>query len=289
MIPGAGILTNGDEHKNPYPFEFWDAKLHDAGYVETGLGSCLFDVYPWSVKQSIFSRVPYQCDAKQTVRIVCNSESHQWTQTVARLLHKEGYTVNFSPLEEPLPSGEGDVIYLLDLDGPYLQNLSKERYEALLGHISQRRRSLWVTKATQITCDDPSYGMILGLARTIRYEESIEFATFEVEHFNLQAAKSLVKVYEKIRRQSLQGQSNSEFEYAMHKDVMHVGRFHWLPLDNSIEPALENDAPRTLEIRKPGAEEPVAWSPKSLPSLHGDDVDVEVHFVGLNLRVRSAP
>lgn len=34
------MLTNGDEHKNPHPFEFWDAKLHDAGYVETGLGSC---------------------------------------------------------------------------------------------------------------------------------------------------------------------------------------------------------------------------------------------------------
>jgi hypothetical protein len=76
-----------------------------------------------------------------------------------------------------------------------------------------------------MTCEDPSYCLILGLARIIRYEGSIQFATLEVEDLNSTAAGLLVKVYEKFRQQCTQGVSHPECEFAIHKDVVHVGRF----------------------------------------------------------------
>jgi hypothetical protein len=136
-----------------------------------------------------------------------------------------------------------------------------------------------------MTCEDPSYGLILGLARTIRYEESIQFATLEVEDLNFTAAGLLVKVYEKFRQQCTQGVSHPECEFAIHKDVVHVGRFHWLA-HRDIRPVLDtDDAPRILEVGKLDGRDPVLWRQKSLPRLGEDDVTVEVHYVGLNFRV----
>ncbi|GFF29324.1 lovastatin nonaketide synthase [Aspergillus udagawae] len=283
LIPGVSIFSHGSQNKNLYSHKYWKKKLCETGYEQPELTSCLFNAYPWSLKQSILAKSPYPEDQKGTVHLLCNSHSHQWTQAITRLLRKEGYAVDFFTFED-LPQATEDVVCLLDLEEPFLQNISKERYDTLLRYISQRRRTLWVTKASQMTCEDPSYGLILGLARTIRYEESIQFATLEVEDLNLTAAGLLVKVYEKFRRQCTQGVSHPECEFAIHKDVVHVGRFHWLA-HRDIRPVLDtDDAPRILEVGKLDGRDPVLWRQKSLTRLGEDDVTVDVHYVGLNFR-----
>jgi hypothetical protein len=139
LIPGVSIFSHGSQNKNLYPREYWKEKLCETGYEQPELTSCLFNAYPWSLKQSIFAKSPYPEDQKGTAYLLCNSHSHQWTQAVTRLLRKEGYAVEFFTVDD-LPQDKQGVVCLLDLEEPFLAKYLK-------GGI-RHTATLYIAKAT---------------------------------------------------------------------------------------------------------------------------------------------
>lgn len=245
--------------------------------------TCAMFVYPWSMKQAILAKVPQQEPRKKDIYLLCQTPHHSWVDILTRQFSQQGYKVHSTTLED-MPEQEGDVIALLDLEVPFLREISAEKYNTLLKYVSQRRRTLWVSKTSQMKCDDPSSGLITGFARTIRLEASIEFATFEVDDCTDSAAKAVVNVYQKFHRQSQKKQRDPEVEFALHNGIVHVGRFHWLPLEQ-LAPSPKPDSPMTLSIAKPGGLDSITWKQQQIHTLGEDDVEVDVHYVGMNFRV----
>jgi hypothetical protein len=198
-------------------------------------------------------------------------------------LIERGYNVVDATLEE-LPSGEGDIISVLDIPTPTLSNFSQEKHDALMKLCLQGRRTIWATKASQMKCDNPSFGLINGFARTIRQETMSEFGTIEIDNFDQHAARTLVKVYEKFRRQSLAHSWAPECEFALLDKVVHIGRFHWVPLEKISLPAPQ-DCHIALEVGAPGIGNLLTWKEQPDLSLNEHDVEVDMSYVAVNFRV----
>lgn len=283
MIPPPFSLATELQLGSPYNPDFWKAELCAAGFLHPEFHTCSMSVYPWSKKQAILAKVPHLEPEKSVIYLLCPKESHPWAQHVKEQLNQHGYEVYCATMDD-LSVETKDIISLLDIDVPFLEDISRERYDAFIKCLSQRRRILWVTKSSQIECDDPSSGLITGFARTVRLEAGVEFATLEIDDYDQPAAKALINVYQKFCRQSLERGWDPECEFALHNGVIHVGRFHWLPM-KQVAPCDATDCPATLTVDKPGSLESVTWKHNPTPDLRAEDVEVDVHFVGLNFRV----
>ncbi|KAJ5161517.1 type I iterative polyketide synthase, partial [Penicillium capsulatum] len=262
MLPSPFTLPPDLQLPSPYPHEFWESKLLAAGFMQPDFHSCSTSTYPWSTKQAILAKVPSQELVKEPVHLLCPSKGHPWVTKARSRFEIQGHEVHLTTLQD-LPGGKGNVVSLLDLTGPFLRDISAEDYNAFLKYVATKRRTLWVTKSSQMQCNDPSSGLIMGFSRTARLEALIEFTTLEVDNFDDRAAEALVKVYEKIRQESLQQRGDPECEFALQKG---------------------ENTPMTLAVGRPGSVDSIAWKQQRIPDLGEDDVEIDVHFAGMNFR-----
>lgn len=105
------------------------------------------------------------------------------------------YKVTWFTLGED-PSTDDWMVFPLDLDGPYLNEISEERFNILRNYLlkSCDRKMLWVTKSSQLTCEDPRFGLVFGLAQTLRQERMFDISTFETDAFDEKAVDGLSRV-----------------------------------------------------------------------------------------------
>ncbi|KAJ5888153.1 type I iterative polyketide synthase [Penicillium taxi] len=283
MLPAPLSISSDIQLESSYSSDFWTTELTGAGFLTPEFHSFNLNIYPWTLKQAIISKVPQPEPEKQNVFLLGSTQTHKWAETVRQQLIEQGYNVVDATIEE-LPSGKGDVISLLDVPTPFLSDFSPEKHDALMKLCLEGRLTIWATKSSQMKCDNPSSGLITGFARTIRQETKAEFGTLEIDNFNQHAATTLVKVYEKLRRQSLSNNWAPEYEFALLDGVVHVGRFHWVPLEKIAPPAPE-DCHLTLEASAPGIGKSVTWKERPTLDLNEQDVEVDMCYVGVNFRL----
>lgn len=120
------------------------------------------------MKQAIMAKSPHH-EPEKNVHLLCHSDNHPWVKSVAHHFIQQGYNVLLITLKD-LPLHDNEIVSLLDLDGPFLRDIAVEKYNDLLKYLSHRQRTPWVTQASQIKCQDPFSGLILGLAQTVRLE-----------------------------------------------------------------------------------------------------------------------
>ncbi|PGH15407.1 erythronolide synthase, modules 3 and 4 [Helicocarpus griseus UAMH5409] len=261
----SGIARSPDSRsKTP---QYWDSELRKAGFSRVGVGPEDHG-YPWDLKHKYVCRVPYPIPStSKEIFLLHGLEKGQWPESVQERFYQEGYKVNWCTLENP-PPAQANTIALLDVGGPFFDNISKDKYNTFLQYFADRKgRTLWVTKSLQMKCDDPKYGFILGLARTLRHEAMLDFATFEIDDFNSVAIEALLNVYEKLERQSSYTRA-PEHEFVLHRGIVHIGRFQWLPLEQLLS-CQDDDTPKEL---------------KTLLELGTGQVEVKIDLVGLNFR-----
>ncbi|KAJ5097819.1 type I iterative polyketide synthase [Penicillium argentinense] len=287
MMPAPFTLPHDLHLPIPFPSEFWESELLAAGFMQPEHHSGSMSMYPWSMKQAILAKNTLQEPPKDSIYLLCPPESHPWVDIVRSNFESEGYKIYLTTLEnlskEITPLEKGNFISLLDLNSPFFADLSAEKYNDFLKYMTGKRRTLWVSRPSQMQCDDPSSGLITGFARTVRLEALVEFATFEVDKFDKCAAGALVKVYEKIRRESLQNRWDPECEFVLQNGVVHIGRFYWLPFEQ-LTPPMAEDNPMSLAVERPGSRDSIAWKQQQLPDLGNDDVELDVHYAGMNFR-----
>lgn len=235
MIPAPFNLPDALQLPSSFSSDFWEAELLAAGFMQPEHHSGTMSAYPWSMKQAILAKNLQKQPTKDPIYLLCRKESHPWVGKVRIKSESEGYKVHMATLEnlptEQPSSGKWNFISLLDLSGPFLGDISAEEYNSLLKYMANKGRTLWVTKPSPMQCDDPSSGLITGFARTARLEAMAEFVIFKVGRFNDSAADALVKVYQKVRRESLQNRWDPECEFVLRDGVVHTGRFHWLSME----------------------------------------------------------
>ncbi|GLA68503.1 putative PKS/NRPS-like protein biosynthetic cluster [Aspergillus tubingensis] len=267
----------------------WDTELRNAGFV--GAEGMAYDVPPpYQTYFSMLSRVPFpqpETETYEIVTLLIMGSPGPWANEVATRFREVGCVVNWATLQDTPPENRW-IISLLDLDGPFLNDISEERYLSLKSFLLATDKShvIWVTNSSQIDCVDPRFGLILGLMRTLRHEMTGRFSLFETDCYTQPAAGALIKVFEKLQRVGHYSDAGmAESEYSFFQGAIHVGRCHWMHTEQ-ISPRPKTHSPRKLDVGSFGLIDTTHWV--AVNDHRGDlgkgQIEVDMHYVGLNFR-----
>jgi hypothetical protein len=181
-----------------------------------------------------------------------------------------------------------DIIATMDIENPYLHDISATEYESFMKCLSNLQAGvLWLTRPSQVHCDNPRYGLTTGFARTIRSELSLDFSTLELEKLDSTAVDATLAVFKKFQLRNASADYNVEPEFAVHDGVIMTGRYHWIQSRSELELDLPQDSPSHLVIGRYGLIDSLHWVQHEVPMLAADQVEMDIRCVGLNFRVRT--
>ena len=188
---------------------------------------------------------------------------------------------------QELPADQ-DLISFIDLgEIPLLQNVNEEALARflLLVESLQQCNVLWLMPSAQIHPTNPHAAQMLGVARTIRSELAMAFATFELEDTGKEAAEAIVKTTRRIQL-SKDGNSelDSDMEYVWADGAVNVGRFHWVPAQKALSETTKAPETKQLDIGTPGLLQTLHWKGQPLGELAPHEADVRMVAVGLNFK-----
>ncbi|GLA46024.1 putative PKS/NRPS-like protein biosynthetic cluster [Aspergillus niger] len=267
----------------------WDTELRNAGFI--GIEGMAYDVAPpHQTYLTMLSRVPFsqpEAEKYSAVTLLTMGSPGPWANEVASCFREGGCVVNWTTLQDT-PRENHWIISLLDLNGPYLNDFSEERYRSLQSFLLETDKShmIWVTSSSQMDCADPRFGLILGLTRALRHEMPGSISLFETDCYTQQAAGALFKVFEKLQRvRRCSEAAVTESEYSFFQGVTHVSRCHWMHTAQ-ISPRPETQCPRKLDVGSFGLIDTTQWVAIAghREDLEKGQIEVDVHYVGLNFR-----
>ncbi|PVH93269.1 KR-domain-containing protein [Periconia macrospinosa] len=221
------------------------------------------------------------------ISLLSSSSTSSVAIRLSKSLVLQGYQVEFCSLADA-PKPKQDIISILDLEGkPFLEKVPEDEFAFLQNFISGAISSgmLWLTKSAQMGTSEPQYAQILGLARCVRNELSIDFATLEIDDVeDDNTFERVVQVVGKFQTRNKDMDVGLDFEYAISKGVVHVPRYHWISVSNELSSTKKTDAPKTLEIGKRGALKTLGWVERPQSKLIGDEMYIKIHAAGVNFK-----
>ena len=162
---------------------------------------------------------------------------------------------------------EQAIISTLDLELPFFKDITDARFRAFRKMLSEHDREtiLWLTKPSQILCNDPVSAQTIGFARTIRSELANPFIPLEIDPTEGAFGTMVLRVFKKVTSRNDSGTLAPDMEYAVVGGVINVGGHHPFSLkeelnQKSIIPSA--DYSQTLDIMKPGLIQTFQWSEK---------------------------
>jgi hypothetical protein len=239
---------------------------------------------------SIISRpVPIQESSSSRVTFLHRLEKDILSaQEIADVFNENGFQIDHCTLEQrPIPGQ--DIVALLEIESPMFEKLSAIDLQAFQLFLSrlEGQALLWVTRPTQMHCEDPAFGLIQGLARTVRIERSLHFATLEIDCID-SAPPSILKVFQKIRAGG-DRIVDQDWEFALSRGMIHVGRYQPVHLKRALANISSRSRAVELEIGTRGLLQTLKWKTFEEPTtLREDEVLVECKCAGLNFRVSFA-
>ncbi|KAL1597236.1 hypothetical protein SLS60_008818 [Paraconiothyrium brasiliense] len=288
ILPGWWL---GEADRRPHePFvspSRWDEELRAAGF--SGLDSVVYDnAAPLQINANIVSRaVQTDVRPKKEISLIYHAEKSPGAQEVADQFIKQDFAVNWQTLDQE-PNDDQMIIILLDLDGPFLHDMGAETWSTIqkfFSHCSTHSNHIiWVTQSSQVSCSDPSYGLLAGFARTLRSELSLDFATFEIDKFGMDAWKALCELSKGFEQRRKKETLSPEYEYVFFDGKINISRFHWISTAENDEAEAMNPEAQ-LEIGKYGLLGSLAWKIFDVTeTLHDEEVEVQIRSVGLNFK-----
>ncbi|KAK8011011.1 hypothetical protein PG990_009976 [Apiospora arundinis] len=288
VLPGWWLGENDGRLEEPYVNpDAWKQALSQAGFSSPD-AVVLDDEMPYQTNATIVASPLVQTDVSTTaaaVSILCSDRTAHMVTNLTSALESRGFAVDTIGLtDEP----KHDVISLLDLEeGAVLENVSEEKYNAMqsfllcLGSFG----IVWVTRSCQMACSDPKYAQIIGLARTLRNEMSIDIATLEIDTTDDQTISTVIpEVFGKFCHRVKEGDVDPEYEYALCDELIHIPRFHWISVADSLAAGTSSGGLKHLEIGQKGSLKSLQWVERPRGSLGDADVRVDVRAVGMNFK-----
>lgn len=260
----------------------WESELLLAGFGNVE-GPVLDSDEPHQLTALMVAK-PSQSTHIPPKRVTALYEEESGARQIIDQFVKAGYEITKCKIGESPPPGQ-DVISLLDLSGPYLEGMDSVRYDLFkkvlhgLGDVG----ILWITPLCQIGCQDPRYAQVIGLARTMRSEMLIDFATCEVDNINSEADK-VVQVFTKFQGRDNDNALKPDFEFAIQGGNIQVGRLYPFALRDELLISEATDK-AILDVGTPGRLNTLHWVQQPREDIRSNEVEVEVHSAGLNFRV----
>lgn len=200
-------------------------------------------------------------------------------------LQCRGYSVDLCQLGDELPESQ-DIISVLDESAPFFENTSETHFKAFQQLLAKLGKSglLWVTRPSQMQCNDPRYAQVIGAARSIRNEEFLDFATCEVD--NLESSlDTIIDVFTHFQRRQENEVFRPDFEYAIFNGIVHVPRIYPFSFKDESLSGSSADSRVSLEAEKPGRLSSLGWVSRGAKELVGNQIEVQVFAAGLSSKV----
>ncbi|KAL4789956.1 putative polyketide synthase [Aspergillus venezuelensis] len=285
----------------------WKEELGSAGFDTTLVGSDAdaHQIHTVVLARPCPSTASVETNDQKPISLLVKDKTKEYN-LVETALQDEGYKVTKITLKD-IPRPNIDIISILDLDGPFLTDIADEPYYDFQNFLAKLKNSsiIWVTRPCHIRVQDPRYAQIIGLARVIRSELLIDFATCEVDDLTHPSINLVVKVLDKFSARGEQEDTaaaalSPDFEYAIHNSVVHIGRyFPFVMMDDfKSKPLLDmsihteshlDDQRMKVVIGTPGRLNTLHWEATPNPNptpppLKDQEVEIEMHAVGVNFK-----
>ncbi|KAJ4255263.1 hypothetical protein NW757_004776 [Fusarium falciforme] len=287
VLPGWWLGEPDGRPEEPYASpERWARELTQAGF--DGAEAVIYDEEkPYHTNATIIAHPLVEPKVNKKVSILSTAPNGPTATLLAQSLARQNFTVDFCSLDDT-PKSDHDIISALDLEGrPFLTDISADKFHSLQTFITKLASSgmLWLTRSAQMNSSEPEYAQIVGLARSVRNELSIDLATVEMD--NTQDETTFFRVIDilsKFQNRSKNLDIDPEFEYAISNGVINISRFHWISVSNELAAGTDSTAPKTLEIGKRGSLKTLRWVQRPEIKLTGDEVAVKVRAAGMNFK-----
>ncbi len=292
MLPGWWLGEPDGRPNEPYVSpERWSKELTKAGFA--GAEAVIYDEeVPYHTNATIIASPLIEQKVNKKVSILTTAPNCSAATRLPDSLANQNFMVDFCSLSDTSKPGQ-DIISVLSLEGKaFLTNISPEQFHSLQNFITNSTSSatLWLTKSCQIESSEPQYAEIIGLARSVRNELSIDLATLEIDNLEDEATfDRVLDVFGKFQGRSKNLEINPEFEYAIFKGMINIPRFHWISVSNELSLGTDPRAPKTLEIGTRGSLKTIRWVQRPEIKLTGDELAVEVRAAGMNFKVIYSP
>jgi acyl transferase domain-containing protein/SAM-dependent methyltransferase len=284
VLPGWWLGENDQRAEQPFISpQRWDKELRAVGL--TGTESTIYDdVLPFQFTACMTSRNLDKPLPSEELTLVCPNETSEEIDNVEKHFLQFGYQVHRSTLES-VSAVEGVVIILLDIEGPFFEGITPQKWIAFREYLSRSKTgaTLWVTRPSQMNCQDPRFGLVLGIARTVRRELMHDFATFEADILDATACQSLRQVYQKFKEQRRQS-AMTEYEYSFTNNSIHISRYQWRPAADCLAFHPRDSSLKKLEIERYGQLDTLSFVEDELGEPTAGEVEIQVRCGGLNFR-----
>ncbi|TLD08310.1 uncharacterized protein PgNI_07155 [Pyricularia grisea] len=137
----------------------------------------------WTISDNIVIVSP---PTQQSSTSLAENLEHQLSKHIS---NSSGKSITTSPFETASPEGSDSSPYAgkicivtTELDGPpLLATINDAGFAAVRRLILSAKGILWVVRGAHTDATDPRLGMIFGLARTVRSETGMKFATLDLD------------------------------------------------------------------------------------------------------------
>ncbi|MCJ1245434.1 hypothetical protein MMC30_002638 [Trapelia coarctata] len=238
--------------------------------------------------------------------VIVIEEGSPFQRTVAQrlrgLLESEHYSacsiVSLGEARDLQSSTTNFYIFLIEIERPLLDRLDESTYTILQSILLSVKNVLWVSSGGGKQQMDPGFGIIQGLARSLRVELiNLVWAILALGRCEA-AAEYPVETVVQVMRSTVLGSKNGTYEreYVQTNGILNINRIVQAPsLKSSILRALspqqaepmkiQEAPPLRLTIASPGQLETLQFLENAgLPEeLEADEADIDVRAVGLNL------
>ena len=278
--------SRGEDNRPDEPYidtARWGNELAAAG-LKTSPAIAFDATEPFQMNCVMIAKQAKESTRTKSISLLCHDPSCS-AGPIVQELKGQGFQVEKCTLNDRVPQGQ-DVLCILDRDGPFFENLDAKAFESFKSFARNLVDSgiFWVTFSSQSNVQDPRYAQVIGFARTMRSEMLMDFATCEADDIDA-SAPHICQIFAKFQMRDANELLNPDFEYAINKGTVTVGRFYPFSLTSELSTADPADN-AVLDIEAPGRFDTFRWLWKSrMQTLQPNEVEVEVHSVGLNLRV----
>ena len=305
VLPGWWLGSEDGRPIEPYiSSERWDAELRRAGFA--GTETVAYDGY---LNNNIIA-VPADVEPRPKRVTLLHLDDipaePAALEVLTAELHGAGFTVERHPLGslDTLPPDQ-DVVAALDITRPFFHDLTEAQLDQFQDLLRRAAKGLcgilWVTGASQVGCIDPRYAPVIGVARVLRTETGVDFATLELEDFGLGSLSFVPGVLAEFQRRSVghqhqqePGSVSPEAEWAVVGGKVLTGRYHFVKVPEELKACASQEGKRgsmgvvkKLEQHRAGLASTLFWKEMPEPKLGAGMVRVKVMAVGMNFKVRT--
>ncbi|QMW38177.1 hypothetical protein G4B11_001413 [Aspergillus flavus] len=229
VLPGWWLGESDSRPFRPYiSVERWDRELKATGFSGVDIvrhdRPGLLQTNAIMISTALKEEPSFQPD---DVTLLLSQDPGHWEKDVQRQLTQRGHLTQWAKVNDPVPQNP-IIISFLDMNSSFLHSMSERRFVELKGFLQgssaiTSSQCIWITPATQLQCANPSYGLIWGLARTLRQEMELDLSIVEVDSFDEVSSNLVVEIIHKIRRRRRVKRELLDYEFSIHNDTEPLG------------------------------------------------------------------